>query len=327
MRAILTNARYTGHEVWGTFAKAEELIDPEEPTLGYRTRLVRSTQQPVRSREQAHEAIVDVVTWIRASKLLSARSAAAKASPGRQTRSRGVDYALQGLIVCGVCSRRMQVQRTKVHDLANPTHIRYRCRARDLTPGTTLLDHPASASIGQAAVFDRLNPWLLGIFQPGPVREATIGAMITVVDTSHTDIQVERLRERVADAETRLRRFTDALASGVDPVALVGPINAAQADAHAAREEIDALASPAVAPAREQVEAAFEALGADIGDVLSADRSPRLLREFYASLGLALTWHHTDRRLIARLDLASAVSAATYPTEIGGVSLCVRGGT
>ena len=43
--------------------------------------------------------------------------------------------------------------------------------------------------------------------------------------------------KRLADAEGRLRRFQAAIASGVDPMALVEPINEAQAQREAARNE------------------------------------------------------------------------------------------
>jgi DNA invertase Pin-like site-specific DNA recombinase len=128
VRAIISNARYTGYEVWGIFAKSEQLVDPGDPTLGYRTRLVRSDQRPVRSRDQAHEAIVDVFTWTRADHLLNARADAAKANPGKHARNRGASYPLKGLMTCTICGRRMQVQKS-----AEPW-VRYRCRARDLTP-------------------------------------------------------------------------------------------------------------------------------------------------------------------------------------------------
>jgi hypothetical protein len=45
------------------------------------------------------------------------------------------------------------------------------------------------------------------------------------------------------------------------------------------------------------VKQALEMLGDHVEAVLSADRSPHLLREFYASIGLGSTWHHDARRL------------------------------
>lgn len=327
VRAIIGNARYTGYEVWGTFAKSEDLIDPTDPTLGYQTRLVRSGQRPVRSRDQAHEAIVDIATWRRANQLLNARADVAKANPGQQPRTRGRTYALQGLMTCGVCGRRMQVHRS-VRSADPFTSLRYRCRARDLTPGA-FSDHPASASIGQAAVLDQINPWLIGLVQ-GPTRAATVNALVSVVESPRTDSQAEALRRREAEAREKLRRLTDALSAGIDPAALAGPINAAQADADAARAQLNALDAPAPVPAHEQVEQALAMLGEHVEDVLSADRSPHLLREFYSSIGLGLTWHHDARRLCAKLDLGPAVTNVTIKSKTPtnrGVRQSVRGGT
>lgn len=72
--------------------------------------------------------------------------------------------------------------------------------------------------------------------------------------------------------------------------------------------ELDALDAPAEVPVREQVEQALAALGHQVEDVLSEDRSPELLHEFYASTGLSLTWDQSARRLTAKLDLAPAVA-------------------
>jgi hypothetical protein len=128
-------------------------------------------------------------------------------------------------------------------------------------------------------------------------------------------------RRREAEAREKLRRLTDALSAGIDPAALIGPINAAQADSDAARAQLDALDAPAPVPAHELVEQALEMLGDRVEDVLSADRSPHLLREFYASIGLGLSWHHDARRLSAKLDLGPAVADLTIiskaPTNRG----------
>jgi hypothetical protein len=105
---------------------------------------------------------------------------------------------------------------------------------------------------------------------------------------------------------------------------------AAKADANAARAELDALDAPAEVPAREQVEQALAVLGDQVEDVLSDDRSPELLHEFYASMGLSLTWDHSARRLTAELDLAPAVAdlmGQAEPLIHRGGKHCVRGGT
>jgi hypothetical protein len=83
-------------------------------------------------------------------------------------------------------------------------------------------------------------------------------------------------------------------------------------------------------PAHEQVEQAWEMLGDHVEDVLSPDRPPHLLQEFYASIGLCLTRHHDARRLCAELDLGPVVADVTLisktPTN-RGIRESVRGGT
>lgn len=85
--------------------------------------------------------------------------------------------------------------------------IRYRCRARDLAPGA-YTGHPPSASIGQDAILSLVNPWLGAALRVGPERDAAVAAMAAVVDPPRPDGQAELLRQRVAEAETKLRRLT-----------------------------------------------------------------------------------------------------------------------
>lgn len=90
-------------------------------------------------------------------------------------------------------------------------------------------------------------------------------------------------KQRPADAEARLRRYQAAIASGVDPEALLEVINQAQAERSAVRKEIEN--APAVARVTEaDIHAMIDSLG-DAGATL-ADARP-------AGLGLldqALPW-------------------------------------
>lgn len=59
VRTILTNPRYTGHQVWNKQHKQESLIDVEDVALGHRTHLTwNSKEQWVYSENPAHPAIV-----------------------------------------------------------------------------------------------------------------------------------------------------------------------------------------------------------------------------------------------------------------------------
>ena len=74
--------------------------------------------------------------------------------------------------------------------------------------------------------------------------------MVNVVEPPRPDSRVELLRRRESDARDKLRRLVDALALGTFPAeSLAAPITAAQADANAARAELDAVDAPAELPA------------------------------------------------------------------------------
>jgi hypothetical protein len=64
VRAILDNPRYTGYAVFGRWRRQEVLADPDDVAAGHVTRFRRADpEHVVRSREQAHPAIVSVETF------------------------------------------------------------------------------------------------------------------------------------------------------------------------------------------------------------------------------------------------------------------------
>ncbi|MEU3273057.1 recombinase family protein [Saccharomonospora sp. NPDC006951] len=114
VRSILENPRYTGYAVFGRWTKHETLLDPppDDVAAGRVVRLSRSTRDRiVRSRHQAHPAIVSVeeftqVQLLRRSKGAGGLATASKADRGGRSTARS--YLLRGRIRCGVCHRRMQ---------------------------------------------------------------------------------------------------------------------------------------------------------------------------------------------------------------------------
>ena len=133
---ILENPRYTGYEAWGKFRKVEMLVDPDDPSWGHLTRLRRSSEPVIRSREQAHEAIVTVEEWVRVQAIRERK--AVVGLKGERSRRSSAAYALKGMIHCASCTRKMGAERynTKVDDPQRPRYVRYRCRSRDLVPGS-----------------------------------------------------------------------------------------------------------------------------------------------------------------------------------------------
>ncbi|WP_263247286.1 hypothetical protein [Saccharopolyspora rosea] len=101
----------------------------------------------------------------------------------------------------------------------------------------------------------------------------------------------EKARRRLADAETRLRRFQDAIAAGVDPAAVSDAINQAQADRAAARAELDSTAAPDTISDGE-IYAMIDSLG-DVGAALSSAKPDRLA-SLYDALGLHVGYGPAD---------------------------------
>ncbi|MGO4760458.1 recombinase family protein, partial [Streptomyces sp. 2MCAF27] len=110
VRAILTNPRYTGRQVWNRQRTDHDLIDAANTTLGHRDVMRWNIPADwVISAQPAHPALVGEADFIAVQHLRTARETA----PGRT-------YLLAGLLRCGVCGRRMES-----HWARRPA---YRCR-------------------------------------------------------------------------------------------------------------------------------------------------------------------------------------------------------
>jgi hypothetical protein len=97
----------------------------------------------------------------------------------------------------------------------------------------------------------------------------------------------EAATKRLVDAEARLGRFQAAIASGVDPAALVDVINEAQAQGAAAQAELDGTPVPTSLAAAE-VYAMVDLLGA-VGMAL-ADVAEERLANLYSALDLQVRY-------------------------------------
>jgi site-specific DNA recombinase len=104
--SILSNPRYTGDQVWNRQRTDQDLVDPADVCMGYRQ--VQRWNLPdgwVISRRPAHPALVSETDFIAAQSVNAARGPAPKDDLVMPQRRR---YLLAGLLVCGVCGRRME---------------------------------------------------------------------------------------------------------------------------------------------------------------------------------------------------------------------------
>ncbi|WP_199750055.1 hypothetical protein [Amycolatopsis sp. WAC 04169] len=102
------------------------------------------------------------------------------------------------------------------------------------------------------------------------------------------------------EAEAKLRRFQDAIAAGVDPMALVESINEAQADRAAAQGALAVADEPAGITDAE-VYAMIDSLG-DIKAAL-ADSQPGKLARLYRDLRLDLRYDNEKEAVYATTSL------------------------
>ncbi|GGS28243.1 zinc ribbon domain-containing protein [Actinokineospora fastidiosa] len=213
-------------------------------------------------------------------------------------------YLLRGHVRCEICKRKMQGGVVR-----NTTY--YRCLARTLAPGSAALEtHPKTVNLREDVLVSAINGWIGRLFAPEN-RDETVRALLASQDDAQQTSGQQAAQQRLADAESRLKRYQAAIAAGVDPSALVEVINQAQAEREAARAEVGHVPAAGSLDAAE-VYAMIDALG-DVGSVLK-DARPESLINLYRDLRLEIGYQN-DR------DAASATASLRVVSE------CVRGGT
>jgi DNA invertase Pin-like site-specific DNA recombinase len=106
VRSILANPRYTGRQVWNRQRTDKDLADPADITLGHKA--VQRWNLPggwVISARPAHPALVSEAGFVAAQDISAARGPAPETALGMPPRRR---YLLAGLVICGICGRRME---------------------------------------------------------------------------------------------------------------------------------------------------------------------------------------------------------------------------
>ncbi|GGV25338.1 recombinase family protein [Streptomyces spectabilis] len=155
VRAILTNPRYTGHQVWNRQHKQETLIDVNDVGLGRTTAPRRNPEdQWIYSERPAHPALISREIFDAVQGRLASRG---PASTGRTVLRTRHPYALKGWSFHARCERHMQ---------GNWTHGRahYRCRFPAEYALANHLEHPLNVLLREDAVLPTLDAWLAQAF-------------------------------------------------------------------------------------------------------------------------------------------------------------------
>ena len=208
VRAILSNPRYLGRQVFGRQRRHELLVDPSQPALGHQTRM---RWQPagdwVMSNEPTHDPLVDEATWQRAQLLMSERG---RGNGGGSPRSTPGRYALAGLLECNHCGRRMQGSHTRGHPM-------YRCRLTSSDYARTPDDHPRSMAVREDRILPVLDEWLVGLFAPDRVHDLAEEILEADRSSSAHAATVAHAHRVIAEAHRKMERHLAGLEAGIDP--------------------------------------------------------------------------------------------------------------
>lgn len=210
MRAILTNPRYTGYQVWAKQRREEVLLDVEDVGAGHQT-IMRwnSEEQWVWSTEPSHEALVSTATF----DTVHARMASRSGGRGPRTAPKANrHYLLRDRLRCALCGRNLQ------GGIADG-RTWYRCKF-GAEYAAAALDHSKSVNLREDHLLPRIDEWLASTFGAAHLDRtcaaiADAAQLGTVVDTSAAEATI-------GACDTKLARYRAALDAGTDPVIVAG---------------------------------------------------------------------------------------------------------
>jgi DNA invertase Pin-like site-specific DNA recombinase len=300
VRAILINPRYTGVAVWGRQRRDEVLVDVEDVAAGHRTRLRWNDEDEwVRSPGVAHKPLIsqDIFEAARARREANGRTTI------RKPRATPRPYLLRGLLRCGLCDRRMQGS-------WNHKQAYYRCRYPTEYALPRRAQHPPTVYVREAQIVPPLDDWIAGIFEPDRLEETCRAVAEAQEPAPEEDGRAEAASRSLADCDARLARYRKALDAGTDPAVVARWISEVQAERRAAEEELRQR-GPTAALTEDDIRAMIESLEDPVGVLGAAE--PAKKAALYESLGLALRYEPSKRRVLVEADLRGV-----RPVRVGG---------
>jgi site-specific DNA recombinase len=295
IRAILTNPRYTGRQVWNRQRTDEVLLNPADVSLGHTEKMRwNPADKWVWSAQAAHPAIIDPDSYDQAQQILRSRGRGpCQHKPHRVRRP----YQLRGLLFCGYCDRRMQGE-------WNNQAPYYRCRYPLEYALAGKISHPRNVYIREDAIIPELDRWLMRKFTPQNLPQL-IDELYQAQDTGD-DTRTADVQQTIAQCDRKLnthRAALEALPEGTDPSVIAGWIAQTQAERAAAQAQLQ-RATQRARLTREGICALVE----QAGDILAAlsHADPGDKAEIYRNLGVKLVYRPQEQVIRAEARLASA---------------------
>jgi site-specific DNA recombinase len=275
VRAILTNPRYTGRQVWNRQRKDEVLLDVRDVALGHTTKMRwNETSKWIYSEEIVHPQIIGAETFQRAQDVLAARG---RGPCQHKPHDRRRVYAFAGSLLCGVCDRRMQG-----HWLNQAPY--YRCRFPAEYALANKIRHPRNVYLREDAFEADVNGSQTTIFTPHRLR-GTIDQMISAQQVTGDQAAAQAATGKIAEANRKMARYRAALDAGGDPEEIGKWIAEAKAQRLKAEADLRQATSTAT-PTRQQVQELIEECADIAADLRGAD--PGDMAAAYRKLGLQL---------------------------------------
>jgi site-specific DNA recombinase len=290
VRAILTNPRYTGHQVWSKQRKDEVLIDVEDVAQGHVTKLRwNESGKWVWSAKIVQPPIIDRETFDQVQTMISGR---ATKHAGHKPHRRQHSYELRGCIWCGLCGRRMQS-----HWVNGAPY--YRCRFAAEYALANRVDHPLNVNLREDAVVGHVDQWLAREFAPHRLTQ-TIRDLAAADQTDAFEAsEREQAARKIAECDAKLAQYRAALDAGASPVTVAGWIAETEAE-RASYEAGMRKAGPRPRMSEAEITAIVDKL-ADIARVRH-DADPDDKAEIFRQLGLKLTYHPGRQLVKAQVE-------------------------
>jgi site-specific DNA recombinase len=308
VRAILTNPRYTGYQVWNRQRKDEVLLDVHDVAMGHRTKLVwNSANNWVRSERPAHPAIVDVETFERAQQKLATKGRATTIVKPRRTPR---PYLFRGKLLCGLCNRRMQGQWLREMPY-------YRCRFPDEYANANKLAHPRNVYLREDQLVPPLDEWLLTALAP-PRLEASIDAMYSSQPAATDAATGDPDQEVIDECDRKLANYRSLLDAGTDSTLVAGWIAEVTAERVAAQgRQRQRLARQGGARlSKGEIRELVTAVGDLRVALRRADAKPAKM-EVYQRLGIRLTYHPARNVVRAEAEVGPDAVGIGFVSEGG----------
>jgi hypothetical protein len=210
----LTNPRYTGYQVWNRQRTDEVLLDVENVALGHQaTMRWNPADKWLYSEQIAHPPIISRQDFEDAQATLAGRGSKTQHKPHRRQRS----YALRGIVLCGVCNRRMSGK-------WNNDQAYYCCRYPAEYALANKISHPKTVYLREGDVLPRLDDWLAEKFAPAGLDDtlAELAEQAASPEDLGASAKAQAARARIAEYDAQLSRYRASLDAGCDPAA-IGP--------------------------------------------------------------------------------------------------------